>query len=89
MTQVARKTLKDRIAEAATAHTDLTMFYGVVALLEGGTVSADADPDAQRIIAICKKAAGKCLRRMDDAINDAVRRHAVGETLMPGGKDGG
>jgi len=63
--------------EAAEARCDLTIFYGVIAILEGGTVSADSYRDTERIIDICKKSAGKCLRRMDDAIADAVRRHGA------------
>lgn len=68
------KTLKDRMHEASRAHCDLNIFYGVIALLEGGTISADADADKERIIAICRSASAKCLRRHDDAVADATRR---------------
>lgn len=69
------KTLKDRIDDAAKARSDLNIFYGVIAILEGGTMSPDSYPDSERIIAICKRSAEKCLRRMDDAIADATRRY--------------
>lgn len=70
--------LKDRIDEAAKARCDLNIFYGIIAFLEGGTISTESDRDAQRIIEICKTASGKCLRRMDDAIADALRRYGSG-----------
>jgi hypothetical protein len=69
------KTLKDRMDDAAEARCDLNIFYGVIAILEGGTVSARSYTDTQRIITICKSAAQKCLRRHDDAVADATRRY--------------
>lgn len=72
---MATKRLKDRIEDAAKARCDLNIFYGVIAILEGGTISADSNSGAQRIITICKSESAKCLRRMDDAIFDAVRRY--------------
>lgn len=69
------KTLKTRIGEAAEARSDLNIFHGIIALLEGGTVSSDSYPEQERIIDICKRASAKSLRRMDDAIADAIRLH--------------
>lgn len=74
---MAAKQLKERIQDAAKARCDLNIFHGVIAILEGGTISIDSDTDAQRIIDICKKASDKCLRRMDDAIADALRRYGT------------
>lgn len=68
-------TYKKRAAllqEMTEARTDLNMFEGVVALLEGGTMSAGAQPYDFRIIDICREAQQKCLRRYDRA-RDALR----------------
>ena len=63
-----RKTsAQDLAAKVARAHTDLTIFYAVIAMLEGGTLGPDVNTDASRIIAACKRAAGRCLVRMDAA----------------------
>ena len=67
---------KSRVAwakEAARAHTDLTVFAVIVAILEGGTVSAAAQPDDFKIIRLCQSAQQKCLRRYDQAV-DALDR---------------
>jgi hypothetical protein len=69
------KPLKHYMDEAAKARSDLNIFYGVISILEGGTISADSNAAAQRIIDLCKNASAKCLRRMDDAIEDAGRRY--------------
>lgn len=53
---------------AARAHTDLNVFEGIVQMLEGGLVSADSYPAADRIIAICRKHEQVCLRRYDRAL---------------------
>lgn len=50
------------------AHTDLTVFAAIVAILEGGTVSARAQPDDFKVIALCQRAQQKCLRRYDRAV---------------------
>ena len=55
-------------AEAASARCDLNILYGVIAILEGGTVSSHVNRDAERIIGICKTASQKALRRYDTAI---------------------
>ena len=53
---------------AARAHTDLNIFHGIIALLEGGLISSDSYPCADRIIAICKSEGAKCLARYDRAL---------------------
>jgi len=58
---------------AAKAHTDLNIFYGVIALMEGGLLSADSYGDAERIIRLCKAAGAKCLARYDRAIASSQR----------------
>lgn len=65
---IKRHELRDRIHEAAEAHTDLNMFYACISLMEGGHVSAAAHPDQVRLVALCRKAAEKCLRRYDRAV---------------------
>lgn len=62
------KTRGDLAREAARAHTDLNIFAAVAAMLEGGTVSADAQPYDFRVITICQQAEQQCLRRYDRAI---------------------
>ena len=59
--------MKDHAQEMAEAHTDLSVFAAVVALLEGGLLSAGAQPDDFKIIALAKRAQVKCLRRFDRA----------------------
>lgn len=66
-----RKSTADHVKQAAEAHTDLTVFYGVIALMEGGLISADSYRDADRIIRICRRAGAKCLRRYDAGIAGA------------------
>lgn len=59
---------KELIKAAVEAHADLNIFAAVVAILEGGTVSASAQPDDFKVIALCNSAQQKCLRRYDRAI---------------------
>lgn len=77
------KTLKTYIDDAGRARSDLNIFYGVIALLEGGTISAESHAPAERIIAICRSASAKCLRRMDDNIADATRRFGADSSKAP------
>lgn len=62
------KKQRDWAAEAAVARSDLNTLYGVIAILEGGTVSANCFATTQRIIRACKTESGKCLTRYDHAI---------------------
>lgn len=64
--------MKRHIEDAAAARSDLNIFYGVIAILEGGTLSSDSDRDAQRIIEICKSASQKALGRMDRSTQRAL-----------------
>ena len=61
------KLKRDRVKEAAVAHTDLNIFYGVIALMEGGLLGSESYADAERIISICRRAGAKCLHRYDSA----------------------
>ncbi len=54
--------------EAAVARSDLNTLYGVIAVLEGGTMSADCYVAVNRIIRTCKTESAKCLTRYDHAI---------------------
>ena len=54
--------------EAARAHSDLNTLYGVIAILEGGTVSAHCYGATSRIIRACKTESAKCLTRYDRAL---------------------
>ena len=63
-----RKRPRDYVKAAARAHTDLNIFYGIIALLEGGLISSAGDRAAQRIIEICKRQGAKSLALYDKAI---------------------
>ena len=54
--------------EVAVAHSDLITLYGVIGMLEGGTISAASQAAAARIIRACKTESGKCLVRYDHAL---------------------
>jgi len=62
-----RKSSRELVTEAARAHTDLNIFYAIIGVLEGGTISPNSDAAAQRIIRICKAQSAKCLLRYDHA----------------------
>jgi hypothetical protein len=61
------------IKAAARAHTDLSVFHAIINLLEGGLISSDSYPNADRIISICKKESAKCLQRYDRALAENER----------------
>lgn len=63
------KAEKKLIRDAVEAHADLNVFAAVVALLEGGIVSAGAQPDDFKIIAMAQRAQQRCLARYDRAMN--------------------
>lgn len=65
---VAARTKRALIKTAAEAYADLNIFAACVAILEGGTVSADAQPDDFKVIALCLKAQQRCLKRYDRAM---------------------
>lgn len=60
-----QKKQKELLRALVEAHTDLTILEAVVAVLEGGTISADVQPYDFKIIDLCRKAQKKCLRRHD------------------------
>jgi hypothetical protein len=53
------------VKEASQAHCDLNIFYAVIAILEGGTLSAERHDAVRRIITICKSESAKCLTKFD------------------------
>lgn len=57
--------LADHAKQMAVARTDLNTLYAVIAVLEGGTISAAHQRDVSRIIAICKSGAQRALARYD------------------------
>lgn len=61
------------VKAAVEAHADLNIFAAVVAMLEGGTVSARAQPDDFKVIALCQRAQQRCLRRYDRALAQLER----------------
>lgn len=67
------KTRADYIKAAAKAHTDLNIFHAVIALMEGGLLSAECQTAEFEIVARCKREAGKYLDRYDTAINAAMQ----------------
>lgn len=64
---------EDSAKSAARAHTDLNIFHGIIALLEGGLVSSDSYPAADRIIEMCKREGARCLVRYDRAMTAVSR----------------
>jgi hypothetical protein len=70
-----KKTAAQWAKEAAVARSDLNIFAAVVALLEGGTVSADANPDDFAVIKRCQSAQQRCLRRYDRALEKLGSAH--------------
>lgn len=60
------------IREASQAHCDLNILYGVMALLEGGTMSGHTHRATSRINKICRDEAQRCLVRMDRAADKIV-----------------
>lgn len=57
--------VSDHAEAAAVAHSDLNTLYGVIALLEGGTISAECYSEVEKIIALCRAGSQKALRRYD------------------------
>lgn len=62
------KLQRDWAREASVARCDLNTLYGVIAILEGGTISAECHRTTHRIIAACKAESANCLRRYDAAL---------------------
>lgn len=62
------KKQRDWAVDAAVARSDLNTLYGIIAILEGGTISARCHTTQQRIIRACKAESAKCLTRYDYAL---------------------
>ena len=67
------KVIREHVKDAAEARSDLNILYGVIAILEGGTMSADCQANVQRIIGTCQREAQRCLRRYDLAIDRTIK----------------
>lgn len=66
---MSTKRERAKLAEdASKAHTDLNIFHAIIAILEGGTISSDAQRSAQFIIHHCKAGTAAALARYDRAI---------------------
>ena len=62
------------IEDAMRAHTNLNIFQGIVALLEGGTIYGNtANASVKKIVDTCKAEARKQLRLMDKAVAKAEK----------------
>lgn len=61
---------------AMDAHTNLTVYEAVVAILEGGTLSGNVGGTPSRIIAMCRREQQRQLKLMDKATADANRAPA-------------
>jgi hypothetical protein len=59
--------MSDHIKEAMNAHTNLTVFSAVQALLENGLIYGPEPAAVRKIIAICKAEQQRQLRIMDAA----------------------
>lgn len=72
-------TTKDLVHEAADAHTRLSTFYAVIALLESNLPGGcgRADRTASSIINQCKAAAQIQLEKFDAATEEVCRRAAL------------
>lgn len=55
------------VKEACKAHSDLNIFYAVIALMESSLLSSSSFRAEERIAAICRAEGQKCLGRLDRA----------------------
>lgn len=69
---------------AMRARSDLNIFAGIVAILEGGTISGGSAA-AAKIIKICKAEQQRQLRIMDRAVAETNRPTAKGAVGLGGG----
>jgi hypothetical protein len=69
---MAKAKRDDLMAAMTEAHTDLVVFESIIAILEGGTVSARVQPYDFKVIALCKKAQQQSLKQFDRA-REALR----------------
>lgn len=68
MTRKSKNPARAAMERALKAHSDINLLYGVIALLEGGTISTESDSAAQRIMKICQMQSAKRLRDYDHAM---------------------
>lgn len=69
-----KRALKDKIESAAAALSDLNIFYGVIALLEGGTIHSPSYRAQERIIRICKDEGQRRIADYDRHVARAAQR---------------
>ena len=66
------------MAAAMDAHTNLTIYGAIVAILEGGTLSGNVGGAPARIIKICKAEQQRQLTLMDKAVAAAQKGASYG-----------
>lgn len=70
---IAHRTARDYVVAAAVAHSNLTTWGAVVALLEGGLLYGATPPAKGQVIAIAKREQKKLLRAYDIALSKTTR----------------
>ena len=60
------------VQRAAQAHTNLSMFHAIIALVESGSFYGH-QPETTPIIAAARRGAARCLREYDRAGREALR----------------
>lgn len=72
-------TIEEHAKAATRAHTDLTVFHSIIAILEGGCIYGSvANRDANKLIRACKSAAVKQLAIMDKHMDKVREASDVG-----------
>lgn len=80
-----RKSVERLLAEHRNAHTNLNIFYAIIAICEGGCFYNEP-PAVQRIIAICKAESDRQLKKMDragDRLRALAQENRAQPTLAP------
>lgn len=67
------------IEKAVKAHSDLNIFYAIIALMESSLVSPDCYGAESMVVRICRRETQKCLVRYDAAL-DALSRSSEVKT---------
>ena len=70
---MSKPTRAQHIEDAATAHSDLNVFYAVIALMEASLISSKHHAAEGRIVKICKDEGARCLRDYDLATARAIK----------------
>lgn len=68
-----QKSVAENVSDAAEAHSDLSIFSAVIALMESSLVSSNAFSAEERIVTICKAETAKALARYDAAVAKVAR----------------